>query len=576
MNNENDNSNVMNNQNNVSEQTLNSGQNFNNGMLNQNSFVDMNQQSNLSNTNENAGIDQSAEAYNNPNITNQQPFNNPNNINPNYSNFNQPIEQQNGSFNNNIEPIQKKKKPIIPIIIIVTAILAVVAGVLGYKYFIMSNPTKIIDKTADILASKTELLIENYNKELKEIKNSKILNELYFELNGTSVELTTKLDLANKLIGVEGRGVEESSELFNISSIIDPKGLYLKLAKESNNTYAIYEDCSEIFEVYDNINEIDPILSNFFIHFSSAFSETITEDMFSKSEENLYIDGKYIKTKKYNIILNDKTFNPLLENYKNKLKNDDALITYLTKLYNDSQKLSGWDINYDKSDIKDLIDDCIEDMKYDTDYDEPINLALYIKGNDLIKISLYNEENSINLFVNNGIKVTFVEEDEEFLAFESKDGVIKLKISDEFGENVDFEFKEDYIKLHIFDEYENIIDFEFKKEDYELTLGDEEIFVSGKLKINEQDAEITFKTQIESEKYEGVLRVKTSYKDDFKLEVPNNVLDLQKEENITLLQTELQNMPIYSLIESAVNNIYGNDSYDDYDYDSDYDYDLEF
>ncbi len=511
------------------------------------------------NNNLNENMDnQNMNSINNTNETISQPVNNVNNLNemPNQSmnigpnnpaetnTLNVGVDNNFNNMNNNInlnnpnvanipqENIPKKEKSIIPVLIAILVLALVGIGVFfGYKYVFVSNPVKVIEKTFDTLAAKTELAIEEYNKEMNKFLNSKISNELYVELNQYNAKLVTKLDVKNKIMGASIDAVADNTDFLNLSGILDEKGIYFKILKNSSNNYALYEDFSELFDTED-IEEMDSVLVNIVKYLKESFKETISEKDFVKTKESISINGKNVNATKYSLVLDEKTINPWLNNYKEKIKNDDALITYITDLYNKSQELSESGEKYNEADIKDMIDELFEELEFDPDYNDPVNYALFVKGTDIIKMSLYDEENSIDLFLNEGINVTYKYEEEE-----------------EFS----FTYKEDYLKLYIYDENNDTISFEYNKENYELSINDGELVVSGKLKELENGLEMTFNTEIEGENFEGLVRLKTTYPEDLDLKVPDSVLDIENEYYLSLFAEEFKQTPVYIIIDSIMN-----------------------
>lgn len=448
---------------------------------------------------------------------------------------------------------QKKKSPVVPIIIVIVVVALIAAGgFLGYKYFIVSNPVKVIDKTFETLASGTELAIKEYNAEMKQLQENKMMNEFYLELNDYSVELITKLDIKNKLMGASIDALANNSDLLNVSAILDEDAIYFNILKNSNNNYAYYTDFSILFDKFENIEELDPIIANFVKYLGESFEETITEDKFVKTNDQINLNGKSVNVTKYNLILDETTINPYLDNYKSKVLNDSALMNYLEKLLEDSLEIyEDNSLDSEKPSAKELVEELIKEMKYDPEYSEPINLALFIKGSDVVKVSLYDEDNSIDLFTNDGIKITYQYDGEE-----------------EF----DFEYKEDFIKVYV-DDGSRVMDFEYNKGNYELSIDDgyDEVFVSGKIKELENGVEMTFNTEIEGTKFKGLLRVKTSYPKDLDISVPNGALDITDSTNMLLLETEFKQTPIYAIIESIIGPM-DDEIYND-EYDNNYDYD---
>ena len=195
---------------------------------------------------------------------------------------------------------------------------------------------------------------------------------------------------------------------------------------------------------------------------------------------------------------------------------------------------------------------------------EDVKLLIYVKGSELVKISIDDPGVRIDLELSDGINLLVKSTDDS--------GLLRLICKeDEFS----FKFTDN-------DEIEITADFANGK--YKVDINGEEDFnvsLNGTYKIDDNNIELTFNTEIEGEKYSGKIISKETISDKIKINIPTNALDLDDESNQSTLMEELEKMPIYPYMEDYLTPDYGyaDDYYYDDEYyydDSDYDYDVEW
>lgn len=447
---------------------------------------------------------------------------------------------------------EKRNKSLIALIVVLVLALGAAAGFFAYKYIVMSNPVTIIEKALTALGKETNEAIIEYNKEIKTVLNGKIQNEMSLSLNEYNANLLLKMDMKDKVVSAKADVAIEKEDFLNAEFTFNEEAAYFKLLKDTSNVFMINEDFSEIFELTEQVEEVNPILSNFITYLGESVKENLSKADFEKSKEEISYKGKQVNATRYALTFNANNINPILESYKNKLVNDDKLMSYIADLASES--------GYDKSEIKEEIVTIIDDMKLsvaDEDLEE-IKLLIYVKGAELVKISLDDPGARLDLEVYDGLNLV-IKPTEDI-------GILRLTCrEDEFS----FKFTDN-------DETEITADFANGKYKVDLKVEEElDVNLTGTYKIDNKNIELTFNTEIMGEKYSGKIISKETISNNIKINVPKNALDIEDEANQATLMEEIQTMPAYILVESLMGSDYEDDYYDDEYYD-DYDTDLDY
>lgn len=441
---------------------------------------------------------------------------------------------------------KKKNKSLVAIIVILVLALVAASGFFAYRYIIMSNPVTIIEKALTSLGKEANKVIIESNKDIKTMLNDKMQNELSVSLNDYSADLLLKMDMKNKTISAKADVVMDNEDFLNVEGIINEEAAYFKLLKDTSNTFVFNEDFSEIFEITEEIEEIDPVLSDFITYLGESVKENLTKEDFEKSKEEISYKGKQVSATKYALTFNAENINPILDTYKNKLVKNDKLISYISELAYES-----------KDGIKDIIVETIDDMKLDVtgedELTEQVKLLIYVKGSELVKISLDDPGVRLDLEVYDGINLV-IKPVEDI-------GILKLVC------------KEDEFSFKFTDNDETEITADFANGKYKVNLNIEEdldVNLTGTYKMDDHNIELTFNTEIMGEKYSGKIISKETLSDNIKIDIPKNALDVEDEANQITLMEEMQAMPVYSLMESLMGTGYEDDYYNDDYYYSDY------
>ncbi len=454
-----------------------------------------------------------------------------------------PNENFKNNFEQNIAPESPKKGKgiIIGVIILIIALLGVLAGLLIYKRTIMSNPVSIIENSISLFGKEAKDAIEDYNKELK--NNKKIQNDISLEVNGNTLDLVTKVDLEKKQMAGSLDVFLENMDFLNVKGVLVEDAAYFSILKDSPNNYVYNYDFSEVFKTLNDVEALDPILANFITYFGDSFKDTVSENDFTESSEKITLEGKLVTAKKHTLIIDKKLIDKLLDNYKTKLVNDEKLMNYLTDLYN---KTAFEEI--DKNDISDTkanIEDAIDEIKDSYVADEELQLSLFVKRADLVKIDFgVDNDNKFEIYVNDQFDLTLLADGEKVLKLLLQEKVLKLNM------NMD----------------DTKVDFTLEDEKYRLNF-DDEFSVNGILKATDDTFELTFNTEIEGTEINGKLISKESHPSDLKIDIPSDALDASDYNTEIIFEEELETMPLYSLISGLLYPDY------DFEYDIDYDYD---
>ena len=426
------------------------------------------------------------------------------------------------------EPVKKKNNLIMILIIVLVLALGAIGGFFAYKYIVMSNPVTIIEKSLTTLGKKAETAIKEYNSEMNKLLNSKIQNELSLSLNEYSLDLLMKMDMKNKAIAAEVDAKIDNEDFLNVSGIANEESAYFTLLENTENNFVYYDDFSEAFEITDEVEEINPVLAKFATYLGESVKETLTKDDFEKSKEEISYKGKQVNATKYAMTFNAENINPILDSYKNKLVKDDELVSYIAELSAESN-----------DGIKDIIVETIDDMKLDVaaedEETEKVKILIYVKGTELIKISLDDPGVRLDLEVYDGINLL-------------------VKSKDDENAMLNINFKKDKFEFTYNDVDENKIlaNFENGKYKIEATMDEEDILVDGTYNITDTNLEFTFNTEIMGEKYSGKIISKETISDDIKIDIPSNALDVEDEETQLTLMYEIEKMPIYDLIKPYI------------------------
>lgn len=321
------------------------------------------------------------------------------------------------------EEVKQKKsahKGIIAIIAII--LLVLIAGVI--YYFVAYTGTealykRIIGKTVN---SYQESIIENdYNSldttvglsvEVSPEENNEDIEKVVDLVNSLRLELNTQIDKEQEMMNVKlnASTVNENDDVLNAEVYMDVKDekIYVYLKDffdkyiEAKATDGTFEELKEVFENMYTKEEKDSVKKSSDI-MGKEIKGIIKEEYCSSEKQEITINGKKVKATKNTISMTvEQVINELLT-ICNNLKNNEEFIN----CYND------------KEEIKDMLDEYIEELEYEK--------GLY--EDDSIRISVYST----------GLLQKVVRADIEMQ--EDNDAVANVEVTQKDKENYEFKIK---------------------------------------------------------------------------------------------------------------------------------------
>lgn len=266
----------------------------------------------------------------------------------------------------------KKTKKIIGISLIVIVILAALFGVLYLKTDVLDFFKKPKTLFYTYLMQNKEGLPEfNYSQALKRAQEESCEEigtiEWNFELsdnvdeetkigidivNGANIAYNLKSNIKENEFGGDFSFQYEGEELFKLDLILTEDVFGIKIGEiydkyiviENNNLKELAEkfgidsttipDKIEFAKTieFDTLSQED--LKIIKETYASVLDESISEENFTKSKENISVNGEEIKTKAYTITLSQKETQQLIINLLETLKKDDVLLGYFVNNVN--------------------------------------------------------------------------------------------------------------------------------------------------------------------------------------------------------------------------------------------------
>lgn len=460
--------------------------------------------------------------------------------------------------NSSDNSVKKKNNNAVGIIaIIVVVALVLVGGFLVYKNFSGKDPVTISKKTFNKFGKSAKKMIVSLNDDANKYLDKAFEGTVSLDVSGNKISTGLGYDKNKQLMylnldtdaNIGGTTIKDKGNL-----IVTKDKAYIKI--NNGEDYYISEDFSKVFETLENKHRLSEQYAKFITYFGEAFENTIKDEEFKESNEDIIIEGKTIKTTKYGLKIDKKMVNKMFSNYADLLLNDDELID---ALYEDQK---AFDDSITKEKVKSSIKENFSvDDEDDESYYEDIYYDMYVKNNNIYRMAFYTEENAtkpeakIDLY--DGVRVVLNADDDVKVDVTLKDELLKINVNS--GDSVD-------IKVT----YETD-----KKLDADVSIDDKNITVSAIIdkekKSNKENSKIDFTVDLFGTKIEGVLKLGVSYNDKLSVTVPNNALDLKNEENNSKFMNEINSSTMGSLIYTYLSGLNGTDmdDYDDYDDDSD-------
>jgi len=273
-------------------------------------------------------------------------------------------------------------------------------------------------------------------------------------------------DILDESITIENRDLKKLAEMFEIDSSTIPD-------KIEFDTESLY-DFEELLLTKDKISEIKD-------KYIDVIKGSIDEANFEREEATIKINGKETKTNAYTLTLSEKETLKVLTELLKELKGDDELIEYIVDVYNKIYEVYGpmlytidpytspSDMKIKKSDVKDLINMLIRELRYaDTGSKDKLKITIYESKGEAVRLKLAVAESSlvIDKIVNKDeitISLSILEDKEVSMKIEYKElnnkdkEEITISIMSE-DEEVEFTLRVAVYKDNTREEIEFIVD----------------------------------------------------------------------------------------------------------------------
>lgn len=426
---------------------------------------------------------------------------------------------------------------------LIIAVLAIAGGVVGfflYRSKIMSDPVVLTANIIKEVAKEATEEINNYNANLEKLKNTKLYDsQIHVEFEDFVVDVDSKLNLKDMIMSLGVDASVYNENILNVNGVLTKENVYFSLLKDSSNIYGLDFSDNEVILQVEGIDlgdlNLDPILSNFIKYFGESFEEKIDKSAFKESSESITVDGKNVNANKYVLGVSSNTLAPIIDAYRNKLLGDEALLKAVVDLYNKNVKNinGGYGEEITVSDLKDMIKESVKIDESELNNEVKFNYALYVKGNDLLKVELFDEEFKIVLELFDGIRIKAIENDEIVGDIHSNDEKLVFNIKNSSQEVVEghYSYKDGKYKI-TYESYGDVINLEGVYKDNSTD--------------KETNIEATVAIKAEGETYSGKLKFVSKNPDSLNIDIPSNYLDISDEANMTILYDELMQIPVLS------------------------------
>lgn len=326
---------------------------------------------------------------------------------------------------------KSKKKIIIPIVII---LILVVALFVIYNFMINNSKNvflravnteyqKLDNKIDELLnnninkVSTDKTISANYKFDFEVNMNDDLIlgtnyDEMLEEINKLNLEMNTIIDNKNKEFSYDINLKSENDSLLNVLAYGQKKNIYIELKDLFDKYIEVpIEEYDAIFEGNETVDDSRYIVKTV----KDSFLNHLNEKDFIKTSTKTDINGKKVNTKKITYSLNEKKALTLTKTVLSELKENKKFIEKCASI-----------TGKDKEDIKETIEDAINDLKDELEYsdnsDETIELSVYTEGflNKVVKYELrfISDDEKVTLTYSNYKNVTIIEvyhDDEKLL-----------------------------------------------------------------------------------------------------------------------------------------------------------------
>ena len=336
-------------------------------------------------------------------------INNINNIETDNLDFTPPLIPEQNIQKYSPEPI--KKKSIISIIFSTLGILLILAIFVVVIYYLLifnKNGDKVFKNTVNEIYNYVNVLYEkgkqftniNYtNNIVSTIANLNIEKESNKD-NKLLINFEYDLDYPNEKMVLASSIYNNNNEISNLIYNYEDANSYILLKKAYNKP--ILYDNNNLFKTKSN-QEVT--YDDYFYVFSKTkdyFLNSISKDDFDITLDIRKENNKYIFQKKVTYLIQNTTFDNIIEKAVDKIQNDEK---YMQILYNILNKYYNYPNGYSMENVNELIKKTKNDLIREYDGNIGINICTDILGKNIKKIELSHEGNKLLYYDKTNIEI---------------------------------------------------------------------------------------------------------------------------------------------------------------------------
>ena len=336
-------------------------------------------------------------------------INNINNIETDNLDFTPPLIPEQNIQKYSPEPI--KKKSIISIIFSTLGILLILAIFVVIIYYLLifnKNGDKVFKNTVNEIYNYVNVLYEkgkqftniNYtNNIVSTIANLNIEKESNKD-NKLLINFEYDLDYPNEKMVLASSIYNNNNEISNLIYNYEDANSYILLKKAYNKP--ILYDNNNLFKTKSN-QEVT--YDDYFYVFSKTkdyFLNSISKDDFDITLDIRKENNKYIFQKKVTYLIQNTTFDNIIEKAVDKIQNDEK---YMQILYNILNKYYNYPNGYSMENVNELIKKTKNDLIREYDGNIGINIYTDILGKNIKKIELSHEGNKLLYYDKTNIEI---------------------------------------------------------------------------------------------------------------------------------------------------------------------------
>lgn len=371
----------------------------------------------------------------------------------NNENPNEQLETKNDEFVNIMSDDKdntNSSKGSKPILLLVIGLLLVVLIGVGVKYFLRAEKTNtenVYYTMIDTLADNAIKYIDSGSKAIQDLSSGEVslktnltstdqeIKPILDILNGMDIKLSSVIDFPNKKANIAYQLRYENADMLNGNLFIQNNDAYLDLGTLFNKKLALSDGSVSFDTLWNSTTSSNTEYKTIVREFAKALKKSIPSEYFTRTEEEIEVLNKSVKTYKHTLKLDEQGIKTIIENLIKEVQNNDELKDALAK-----------ELEVSKEDIDTVLNGLLEDVNVDP-VNVEINIYLNAKNNDLEKAEI-KTSNDINLIKTGKDTFDLVVDDVTYgtLVYNDKEFAITLKDEDLDTEIV-ISIKDDEIKL---------------------------------------------------------------------------------------------------------------------------------